>query len=94
MVDVKELVKFAKLPLEFTRNITPLIENAIDEYDECRAYVRHSLDFYAVDAFKNPDAYREVAYDVQNVDLPDSFEVKLLAVIDLMKKENCYEETY
>ena len=94
MVDIKKLAKFAKLPPVFNRHLSTLIEETIDEYDECRGYISNALDYYGDDAFKNTDAYTQVGYDIQNEYLPESFEEKLLAVLELMRNEYCERHTY
>lgn len=92
MLDTQDLKDYAELPSEFRADIDPLIDAALDDYFECRSFVRCALDYYGVDAFKDPHAYRNVKYDILNDELPRNFELKLLAVVELMRKENCNEE--
>ena len=94
MLDLKELNKFASLPPVFNRDFIPIIENIIDEYDACRSYVRKKIDNYGNDAFKKPDVYQQVIWDIKWdwEKAPKSIENKLVAVAELMKKENCNEE--
>lgn len=89
MVNVKELAKFAQLPPVFNRQLLKLVESEVDKYDECRGYIRGKLEYFGDDGFKNPDAYTQVGYDIQNENLPKPFEEKLLAVLELMKGEYC-----
>ena len=85
MLDFKDLADYARLPAEFRAEIDPLIETALDDYFECRSYVRCALEYYGDTAFKNPRAYKDVEYDILNLELPRNFETKLLAVVRLMK---------
>jgi len=89
VVDIKKLKKFTELPVPFNRHLSTLIEETIDEYDECRGYIKNALDRYGEYAFKDAKIYTEVGYDIQNEDLPESFEEKLLAVLAQMKGEYC-----
>ena len=92
MLDFKDLNDYANLPAEFKADIDPLIETALDDYFECRSYVRCALEYYGDTAFKNPRAYKDVEYDILNLELPRNFETKLLAVVRLMKGEFCNEK--
>ena len=92
MLDFKDLNDYLNLPTEFKAEIDPLIESALDDFFECRSYVRCALEYYGDNAFKNPRAYQDVEYDILNMELPRNFVAKLLAVVRLMKKENCNEE--
>ena len=87
MLDFKDLKEYLNLPTEFKADIDPLIESALDDYFECRSYVRCALEYYGETAFKNPRAYKDVEYDILNMELPRNFETKLLAVVRLMKGE-------
>ena len=93
MLDFKDLNDYLNLPTEFKAEIDPLIETALDDYFECRSYVRCALEYYGDTAFKDPEAYKDVEYDVLNLELPRNFETKLLAVVKLMKGENCNDQT-
>jgi len=93
VVDIKKLKKFTELPVPFNRHLSTLIEETIDEYDECRGYIKNALDRYGEYAFKDAKIYTEVGYDIQNEDLPESFEEKLLAVLELMRSEYCERHT-
>lgn len=92
MLNSQDLNEYLKLPPEFRADIDPLIETVLDDYFECRSYVRCSLEYYGEDAFKDTHAYKEVKYDILNDELPHNFELKLLATLELMRKENCYEK--
>ena len=92
MLDFKDLNSYLNLPTEFKAEIDPLIETALDDYFECRSYVRCALEYYGDTAFKNPRAYKDVEYDILNLELPRNFETKLLAVVRLMKGEFCNEK--
>ena len=93
MLDFKDLNDYLNLPTEFKAEIDPLIETALDDYFECRSYVRCALEYHGEDAFKSPRAYKDVEYDILNLELPRNFETKLLAVVKLMKGENCNDQT-
>ena len=89
MVDIKKLKKIMELPAPFNRHLSTLIEETIDEYDECRGYIKNALDRYGEYAFKDAEIYTEVGYDIQNENLPENFEEKLLAVLAQMRSEYC-----
>lgn len=92
MLNSQDLNEYLKLPPAFRADIDPLIDSALDDYFECRSYVRSALEYFGEDAFKDADAYKNVGYDVLNLELPNNFQAKLLAVVELMQKENCYEK--
>ena len=92
MLDLKDVNSYLNLPDEFKADIDPLIESALDDYFECRSYVRCALEYYGETAFKTPHAYKDVEYDILNMELPRNFETKFLAVVRLMKEENCNEK--
>ena len=87
MIDVDDLKEFAKLPHIFNARLYSDIRQAINEYDSFKAYVIRRLEYYGEDAYKNPDAYREVEYDILNEKLPTSTEIRLLEVLKKLKKE-------
>lgn len=87
MIDLDDLKIFAKLPHIFTAKLYREIQDAITEYDGYKTYIVRALEYYGEDAYKNPDAYTEVEYDVLNLKLPLSAERRLLAVIEQMRKE-------
>lgn len=87
MIDIDDLKTFAQLPHIFSAKLYRDIQDAISEYDGYKAYIVRVLEFYGEDAYKNPDAYREVEYDVLNLKLPVSAERRILAVIEQMRKE-------
>jgi len=87
MIDLDNLKTFAKLPHIFTARLYREIQETIQTYDGYKAYIVSELERYGEDAYKNPDAYTEVQYDVLNLKLPDEPERRLLAIIEQMKKE-------
>lgn len=87
MIDFEDLKEFAKMPHIFNAKIYSEIKQAISEYDGFKAYVVRHLEYYGEDAFKNPDAYTEVEYDILNEKLPASTESRLLAVVKKLKEE-------
>jgi len=87
MIDIDELKTFAKLPHIFTAKLYREILETIQTYEGYKSYIVSELERYGEDAYKNPDAYTEVKYDVLNLKLPDEPERRLLAIIEQMKKE-------
>ena len=79
MLDLKELKKFAALPSAFNLRLEREIEQAIDEYDEYRAYIVRLIDRKGEMAFRNPNTYLDVADDIRYEKYPD--EEKLIQVI-------------
>lgn len=86
MID-HDLKTFAQLPQIFTAKLYREILETIQTYDGYKSYIVSELERYGEDAYKNPDAYREVEYDVLNLKLPDEPERRLLAIIEQMRKE-------
>ncbi len=91
MIDLDDLKTFAKLPHIFTVKLYREIQDAINDYDGYKAYVIRRLEYYGEGAYKNPDTYTEVKYDVLNDRLPEPTERRILAVIEQMKLQNCKE---
>lgn len=91
MIDIDDLKEFTKLPHIFNARLYSDILQAINEYDSFKTYVIRRLEYYGENAYKNPDAYREVEYDILNEKLPASTEKRLLAVIEKLKKEYASE---
>lgn len=91
-IEMDVLAKFAKLPPIFSARLYFDIKQAVHEYDSFKSYIVRHLEYYGEDAYKNPDAYREVMYDVMNDKLPQSTEERLLAVIAKLKEEWANEQ--
>ena len=87
MIDIDELKTFAKLPHIFSAKLYREIQDTIQTYEGYKSYIVSELERYGEDAYKNPDAYTEVKYDVLNLKLPDETERRILAVIEQMRKE-------
>ena len=89
MLDHQDLKEFLKLPPIFAQDVIKEIEKALVEARDCRQYVFRQLEYHGEDAFKNPDAYIDVGLDIKFIGLPKSFEDKFLAMLEIMRKENC-----
>lgn len=92
MLDAQDLKKFLSMPPIFNHNVIKCMENAVDEFDECDAYISNALKRYGENSYRNPDAYENVEVDVRWAQLGETYTEKLLAVLEKRKKEDCKED--